>query len=204
MIHFLIQFILWLLVGSLFCNGWYTITRGYYAQLPDYKKVKAGEIFGFWERFWEKQIRVREIWITGDSAEKKYAELVYMKKDLADKFELNGILFYAIEEIDINDIITVERLLNCKLKGGNAGGYLLYWEKPIFRFPMWIQKPVSRCPTCMASVYGSLLWLIFIQQEGLFEWFYYKKIGAILFWFLFIVSLSFINSYVGKKSKQLH
>ena len=37
--------------------------------------------------------------------------------------------------------------------------------------PEWINKPLWRCPPCMASVHGTILWLTFLSGEyGLLSW----------------------------------
>ncbi len=47
MIHFLIFFLLFVIVGSLIINGWHEVTR-------------KGQIFGFWEGFWERHTQVSD------------------------------------------------------------------------------------------------------------------------------------------------
>lgn len=56
------------------------------------------------------------------------------------------------------------------------------WDK---RLPEMLQKPLYSCPPCMASIYGSALWIL----AG----------GDLTFWLPYVLALSGLNRIVSGK-----
>lgn len=199
-----------LIVASLFCNGWYQITRGYYYVLPDGSTKPEGEIFGFWERFWEKQTGISKHEFSPEAHESKLFELRYLDKKLGDKFVFQYVQWALIKEVAFSEEeqIKVEKLLSCKMMpqyhpAPNCISYRLYYETPKYRFPSWIRKPISGCVICMASVYGTIIYYSFgfLTKFSIFIIFEYEKAAIVCFWFIFMTCLSYLNFWFSKVKK---
>ena len=49
---------------------------------------------------------------------------------------------------------------------------ILWWVRYYgLALPMWIQKPLFRCPVCMASIHGIIPYTLLIFEMGLPEWY---------------------------------
>lgn len=207
MITFYAIFLILCLSASLFCVGWYNITRGWVEYLPDGTKKNVGQVFGFWQRFWEEQLDTQRIYYNNEATERKYFELNYLDPKLAYKLyvdkEYNIYCISKKEGVEILDteLLKIENLLGCKIqKNLDHNFYHLYIENPIFRFPEIIRKPISACIRCYASVYGTLIWALFcLLNYNVFYSFSNKNIAILTFWFIFIVILSALNPYFNKK-----
>lgn len=55
------------------------------------------------------------------------------------------------------------------------------------KLPVWALKPTIGCPVCMASVHGTLIFIVFLL--GLVPWWY---------WFFFLLSLCGFNAIIRK------
>lgn len=202
MTDFLVTFLLLLFTASFFCSGWYVVTRGYYVKTPDEKIKTEGMIFGFWERFFEAKVSVKKVFYLGDEALKKFNHLLYLKPStvsiLGLKITENGFVLYN----SINDqyILEIEKLLDCKVKVFYEQKYIMFYkEEDVYRFPELVRMPVSQCPICYASFYGSAIYLSFLSiQKHCFDWTFNKNIAYFVFYIIFIVSLAFFNKILSK------
>lgn len=86
------------------------------------------------------------------------------------------------------------------------GFWQKYWESytqeeegsmPKYRFPEWVQKPLSSCVLCYASIYGSIIFWSTYLYEPLF--FPEKTFQLILVWITFTFSLVFMNNFLHNK-----
>lgn len=214
MIQFFWVFVVLIFIGSLFCIGWNGITRGWVEYLPDGTKFNAGQILGGWERFWEYNKGIKRFYYDYDGLKKKLFELKYLDNKIGEKLYMGlyGISINPNIFMDDTEVVKMEHLLGCKVdcqgvfkdkQGFGFGCMNLYIERPIYRFPEWIRKPISACVRCYASVYGSFIWwsFVFIQKDA-FNWCNNKIVAILTFWFIFMVILSGVNVFFNKKMKE--
>lgn len=56
-------------------------------------------------------------------------------------------------------------------------------------WPDWVKKPLYDCPTCMASVHGSIVYWVVM------EW----TLGNLYIWPFYLFALCCLNTYVNNK-----
>ena len=117
--------------------------------------------------------------------------------------ELEFILFVVISAFVINGWHEVTR------NGKIFGWWERYWEQytqkedlteaPVFHFPHWLRAPISQCIMCMASLYGTIIFLtttlIFDQLKS------FSVIETIFIWIAYELCLTCANYIVHKKMK---
>lgn len=210
MIQFFICYLILIFITSLFINGWFLITRGTLIPLPNGGYRKSGEVLGFWERFWERQIENEKIYYNQKAFSAKLVELEYLDKKLSEKFNFNNLykrdylFFIDKENPSAEEVTKCERLCSFKFlivyHQGHGYEYHPYSEYKAYKFPEWIRKPISGCVICMASVYGSIIyWCWVYLQKDAFLWVSNKTVGYLNFWLIFTISLACCNSFVSKK-----
>lgn len=191
-LQFFELFVLLVIVSACFCNGWQIITR-------------AGFVFGFWEIFWEKKIGDQKIYKSYEEVKAMFEQLKYLKEDLARKFSGAFVGFFDLwpeKSLSAEEQLTIEKLIDCRLERISGGTFRPYLLAPKYRFPLWLQYPLSRCVTCYASVYGTGIWWVFIfLQKNAFEWAQNKIVAYFVFWAIFTIVLSFLNAVLSKKMK---
>lgn len=190
-----------LLFLSGFINiGWYLITRGEKVQQPDGSFKVRGKLFRAWSLFWERTTHIKMVFFKGDYLSDKWYLLQNTRPKVSAKLDItNERLNLQIKEpLSYTEKLTISEILNCGVL--EKDGYLsLYQEEQVYYFPEWIRYPLSQCPPCMASVYGTLLyWPMIILQQDLFIWSQYPSLAAFYFWILFCTALSALNKMIYK------
>ena len=203
---FIFSFSMLSLLGSIAILSWYHITRHWQSKLPNGKIVIEGFLFKHWSLFWEKIVRWDSVYFTDkEQLKTKWLELNRLDKKTASKFvfkESDGWIGLRENELTTEqDIFNIESVLGNRVHLFETGSLFLYNEVPIYRFPEWIRNPISHCPTCMASVYGSIIWwgFVFLQKNS-FYWSYSPKLCYFAFWILFCLVLSKLNTTFNDKN----
>jgi hypothetical protein len=205
MTTFILKFIGLLFVSSLFIVAFYQLTRHYIITMPDNKERIDGEILKWWSRFFEKTKRYKRVYYSGDALAYKFSEFARLLPKIADKFELDNfrrsLVLKKEQSMSADDRLRAETLLQCSFEY-NTIAYFLYIEEPVFLFPTIIRKPFSECVRCMASPFGSAFWLLYCHLDNtMFLWTDNKKLAFFSFWLIFIVLLTWINSFFYSKHK---
>lgn len=200
---FISAYFLLMIVGSLSITGWYAITRGRIEYNAFGTPYRTGKIFKGWHFFWTQhklepqslegkrlvdlyvKMKDNNVNISGfDCALKQY--LVFENLSLVDRCYLQA--KYDIMLIPFNDL--------------NSSEYEVVVYEKIFRFPELVRDPISECPTCLASVYGTIIWWS-VQLLSGFEMFSWAGdfifIALILFWGMFCIGCAFLNTFFIKK-----
>lgn len=212
-LQFLQIFAFWILISSWFIVGWYTITRGHYELQPDGSQKKVGNVFMGWSFFWEKINRYDRAYYDYAQSKEKFNYLKAVRPDVADKFvwdfgwhlHVPQELFTAVDQKIIEDTVNSRGVIEPKIINSEAGSriiqeYRLYLEVPVYYFPWWVRYPLSECPICMSSVYGSLLWWLFVWfQVDAFSWTSSEKEAYFVFWIIFCITLSATNKFFNSK-----
>jgi hypothetical protein len=202
MLEFLITYLLLIISGSFFTLGWYVITRGYYFLNPDGTKEVAGEIFGFWERFFEDVKGYKKINYSGDQLIEKAAYLFQAKPSFRVKIMLvpENTSFTINTPLTAEERKVIEDITGTKTRDN---GYLyLYNDYPEYRFPDWFRKPISGCYKCFASIYGSIIYFIINSMSGhIFDWASSPTATMWLMWPAYCISIAFLNTAIGSKYK---
>lgn len=191
MVTFYINYLMLLFLSSIFIIGWHDITRGYQIIQPDNSRKFVGEIFGYWEIFFESIVSYKSIRYVGDAFENKKNELKHALPKLHDKI-------FSTCDVKTKSYLTdreyedFKNVTNCEI---DDDGFW-YIKDPIHRFPSWIRKPLSACPTCMANPYGTAIYFTinYLQNFSLFNTFSHKILSIFVFWIFFIVILSRLNT----------
>jgi len=202
LLEFIITFIGLCLISSFAIYGFYTVSRGEWQLTPDGKYKKTGMIFKYWSLFWEQYRRSRTIIYSGDSLEKKYILLCKTYPGISENLRLTtGGLRNVNKLITGAQVKLIEDLLLCKSQW-DEDVLILTTEVPVYDWPEWLQKPISSCPPCMTSVYGTPIWLLFLKlQKDAFSWTNYPITGEISFGLIFLLTLVCIVSFLHKQLK---
>lgn len=204
MLHFLLTFIILLLVSSFFICAIHYLTRHTIEVQPDNKIKVRGYIGKQWSMFWEKQTGTKIIYYSGDSLKHKHNFLEKTFPSIAHKFHLSiedkSFVLNKTETLSKQEKDNFEKLIGCQYEI-NADAYFLFIEEPVYLFPEWVRNPLCSCVICMSSIYGSIIWITINNlSHNLFSWTNHKTLGFFLFWFVFIVLLSQINGIVYRKT----
>jgi len=204
MINFIVFYFTMLVIGSIFCNGWYIITRHSIEDLENGTTKIKGMILKGWSYFWEQldlQNPYIPIFLTGIYLEGKMPILMSNGNKLTMVDENTCLLSETKLDTKYIDSQLQRYLLKCfeKQAEDNKGWYyFLYREEPNYRFSELIRKPLSQCITCFASVYGSIIWFFF-------SWVFFDEINSLMLVFggsvIFCISLSFVNTFVMERLK---
>lgn len=206
MLIFLLKFSMLLILSGIFINSWYYLSRHYIVINPDNSETVSGDVLRFWSQFWEKVKRVNRLYYSGASLNFKFSELERLFPKIHERFYLSHkagvmVLRASAQELSSDEILRVETVLQCKIGHNIIPGdtYSFYLEDTVYLFPTIIRKPFSACPRCMASVFGSAIWLtINYLDNSLFLWTSHPLKGFFVFWLFFILCLSYINSKLSK------
>jgi hypothetical protein len=186
--------------------GWYIVTRGYWYILPNGQFKKEGKIFKVWSLFWEQYREEKKIYYQHGELEKKYNLLKKIKPAISSKLfvHLNGVCLKMPQKFSENKITDTELsdmsdVLACEIEVSDGEIYL-YVNEPVYLFPSWIRYPLSECPPCMASVYGTAIyWFVVTQEKSLFLWASKENLAKWVFWVMFCLILSCLNKFIDKK-----
>lgn len=190
MITFLISFLLLLLSGSIFILGFYTITRGRIAILPNGEEEPEKEIFGSWQLFWEYIERYKKVFYEGDQLALKLKILEQVKPAYTGEVSFSTTdrksLFFSnpLTDYQIRDI---EWTLQCKVFK-NSEVVFLYDEYPVYRFSEWVRK-ITNCHVCLSGLLGTLYYFSVLYFYPFIEHKYF-------FWIVYCISLSFVNKAI--------
>jgi hypothetical protein len=204
--HFLVVYSFMIVLGVAFCIGWFICTRGEWFIMPDGKYRSYGMVFKQWSLFWEQYRKEKRVYFNGDELMRKLDLLKKVRPDLSEKFRATGSLgleyktphlLTKIQEEQIEDVLA------CKLEKTGGGAYKLFVIYPVYDFPEWIRKPLSECPTCMASAYGSVFyWFVILNgPTGFFAWARKENLAKFGFWVIFCLILACGNKFVAQKMK---
>lgn len=196
MLTFISTYLLLIFVGSFFCCGWYVITRSAEYIMPDGKKEYEEMIFGFWQRFFEKSLGYKKVHYRGEQLNEKLQTLYQYIPSFEKRLKMNPegySLLLVGEDLTRDEKKKIEDLLNVIV--GYNGNIFIYNNFVIYRFPSWVRKPLSSCPPCMASIYGSVVYFVFSDVLNMFDSF---KIQVIL-WLPFCVAVALVNKIITEK-----
>ncbi len=199
MTQFFISYVLMLISGSLFMTGWFAITRGRIEYTVDGEAFKTGKLFNGWHFFWTggteisvelKGEQLKSIWF------KIYKELPSLSlNETATALYFNVGDFVIVKE----KIFHLEMMSGCKVFQ-HSSFIVLSKKVKKYNFPELLRDPISECPTCMASVYGSIYyWSVVLLNNKIFEWATYPVAAALVFWVFFCIGCAFINTILAKK-----
>lgn len=193
-------------IASLMICGWHIITRGEYIVTPDDKWKRDGMIFRSWELFWERCVGKKIVYYEGEQLEKKFSLLGKVRPDISIKMRVDETMSCLRvkwgEEVSERDIDSMKDQLMCEIVDSEDRTVHLFQIEPIYRFPEWVRKPISACPTCMASIYGTLFyWFVVSQARDIFSWSTQENFAKFGFWGIFCVILSCSNKYIAQKMK---
>lgn len=114
------------------------------------------------------------------------------------------ILFVFVSSVIVNGWYLITR------KGRIFGVWEEFWEQytqaedtdpPVFKFSHWIRYPISACPMCMSSIYGTIIFLITIFVFKNSELLSYSTIQILLIWVAYELCLTCSNDFVHEKLK---
>lgn len=177
-VYFLISYSLLIVLSSFFCSWWYQLTRHSLEMQPNGKIKVIGYLPKWWSYFWEYQTGIKKIYYENEGEKQ-------MIKMLPEKWNL----------IPLTEL---EAEMNCKIEKTETHIYF-YIEEPKYRFPEWIRNPISACPTCMGSIYGTAIYLMFcLSVKDVFLWSNHIYTTFFSFWIIFIITLSFGNTFLTK------
>lgn len=190
MITFLISFLLLLFSGSIFILGFYTITRGRIAILPNGEEEPEKEIFGSWQLFWEYIERYKKVFYEGDQLALKLKILEQVKPAYMGEVSFSTpdrkSLFFSNQLTDYQ-IRDIEWVLQCKVFK-NDEVIFLYDEYPVYRFSEWVRK-ITNCHVCLSGWVGTLYYFSVLNFYPFIEHKYF-------FWVVYCISLSFVNKVI--------
>lgn len=154
--------------------------------------------------FWEQQKGTAIVYYADEALKNKYKELEKLFPAIAHKFHLGftdkSFVLNQNETFSKQDKDNFEKLIGCQYEV-NADAYFLFIEEPVYLFHEWIRKPVSSCPTCMASVLGTIIYFTSLHlNHKLFLWSIHPIQSIFLFYVVFIVILSLLNSIFYRKT----
>lgn len=206
LLFFILSFILLTIVSSFFIISFYELTRHYVVIQPDGEEKKEGYILKWWSVWFEKVKRVNLLYYKGDSLKYKLSELNRAFPEIGNKilpqiFPDETSLTIKGEITDKEQSMILAALL-CKIKINIHEGksfLFLYIEEPVYYVPDLLRKPLSSCVVCMASVFGSIIWVSVNHLYDVFEWTNHKYFGFYFFWVIFIAVLSKLNKYLYSK-----
>jgi len=214
MLQFILVYASLLILAAFICNGWYSITRGWWDVQPDGKKVWKGKIFNKFH-YWLQRHMIELIPYSNEEWLKVFFQLKAFFKEtdilsigenwvlVKNMNEKNTTLFFAYAaskgikvKIDIMEGENKERNM------------MIAAYKPVNKYllPDLIRYPLGECLSCMSSVYGSLIWFIWVAiifnvekvhssaASGIFV--SLSVISHIALWVFFCLILSHLNEII--------
>lgn len=199
LLSFLTIFILMTLLGGPLIMGWFIITRSSVYVNPDSTLRVTGMIFKRWSLFWEGA-HDRVMWFSREETRLKFILLQKTRPDIAAKLTYNKLgHIWQDQWLSDNELIGMEDVLACHVDVRPDGLYL-FVDDSQYTFPDWVRKPLSQCPPCMSSVYGSALyWFIILQVNGLFSWAAKENLAKFGFWIIFCLILACYSKFIQQK-----
>lgn len=202
LLQFLEFFMLYLILGSLIIVGFYIITRGEKVTQPDGTVFRKGKIFKQWSLFWEQTNGSVRRFYTEDSLRQKLRWLKDSNTLLGAKLQLSPKAYSFIPKADVSgeDLAYIADVLNCSVMTDHESHIYLYSDEPVYYWPDWLRYPLSQCPPCMASIYGTILyWVAILLSDNVMAWTAHAMLATLFFWIVFCLALAALNKYVYNK-----
>lgn len=205
LLNFLICFLLLLIIGPLIIVGWYAITRGRMEYRADGTPFETGKIFKAWHFHWTKVLARTRTRIGGQTF---IAAICKLQReyglDVTNDIQAGTITFLRgdLQEWFDRHILWIQDAIKVSFEQSAPLTYTLYKKEIKYRFPEWMRDPLSECPTCMASVYGSLIWwgVQYFSHYKMFFWTWPKHVeAAVIFWPCYCIGCAYINTILAKK-----
>jgi hypothetical protein len=207
MLQFFVIYSLMIVIGSLFCIGWFIITRHEWVTEPNGERRLYGKIFKGWSAFWlkEKKEPVR-VYFSGEQLKKKCDEIERVIPKFRGRITAEPLLisFAGVQdgELPKEDVYTIELATRIKMdKFNHPVEYSVYEERPQYVFPEWVRMPLAGCPPCFSSAYGSFIyWGVIYSRPHVLSWAFSPFWSAMFFWVVYCVSISCLNVVFYKKT----
>ncbi len=203
--QFLLTFLILTVISSAAIVGWFQVTRGEWTITPDGKWKKTGMIFKYWSLFFEQYRKTKTVYYFGDGLQEKFEFLKKVHPKIVTgrlQYDQSRIWAHSGNVITPAELELIRDALQCTVAVGLKGELILSKQEPIYDFPEWIQKPLSSCPACMASPYGTAIWLAFLKlQRDAFVWTDFPLLSKICFYIIFLLTLACANSFIAQKLK---
>jgi hypothetical protein len=206
--NFLISYVLLLAIGPVIIIGWYAITRGRIEYQTDGTAYQTGKLFKGWHFFWTAH-KTKDVRLGGQSL---ILALLKLQRELPIKdwhFEVHRGNQFKVFGTDVSELqkngLQIQHLCNARLVILEGEKFGLVGTQKIYKFPEWLRDPLSECPTCMASVYGSLIYWIVVYYAGKERMFAWVEGGLdwpwphVDFWIFYCIGCAFINTVMAKK-----
>lgn len=172
--------------------------------MPDGSIVYHGDIFKAWSMFWERTNGIKSWQYKGEQLKEKYKVLISANPKFKQRLTVSPEEFSLVvisEKISPEDREFIEDILQVRTRSNDIAIFL-YLDYPKYVFPSWVRKPFSNCPVCMASVFGSPAYWLFVHfQRDAFLWSSHPYQLQWVTWPIFCISLSFINLLWAKKAE---
>lgn len=214
MLQFILFYLVLILLSGLIVNGFFAITRGRWELNPDGTKYWTGKILKGYHK-WLQRHTVEHIPYGNDEWLKIYFQLksYFQEKDILTVFE-NGMVVKKMDELRTTTFFAFALSKGIKVNLKTAPGenreqniiIAAYKTVNKYTLPELLRDPLGECITCMASVFGTLLWVFWLFLANHINSFYptpvltvFLGIGfgfKILLWILFCVILAYINELI--------
>ena len=190
MIIHLMTFVIFLLLTSMTIVSFHLLSRYYIEVQPNGKELVKGHIFKWWSYYIERIKGYKTIFYINEELIKKEYDLQRLLPKVSAK---------SIDTLTDDDLQQIENVLLCKVN--NRGTCLnFYIEEPIYYLPEWIRKPLSSCPTCMSSFWGTIIYVSFNYcTNWVFMWGNHPCKLFFLLYVIYVVILCLLNSVLYKK-----
>lgn len=203
---FIFVFVLLLLVGPVIICGWYAITRGRTEYRADGTPYYTGKLFKGWSRFWNSsKSRMPETLVKGGLIQATIKIQKEFKVGIFPDFDSGQVWCEPLIGIYLKERrYYIEELTGSKINFTREDGttFMLSRSEKKYRFPEWVRDPLSECPTCMASVYGSIIyWSVqFLSHFRLTLWAWpWHGYALIIFWIFYCTGCAYLNTILVKK-----
>lgn len=212
MLSFLLFYAMLLILSSFIINGFYSITRGRWEKNPDGSEYWTGKIFKGYHKF----LQTHTVQLVSYENE-EFLKNFFIIKGFFDEKE-----FLMIDK----NFFVVKRLTDVRMplffsyalsKGMRIGVketdseprnhlFAIYKEVKVYKYPEWIRDPLGECINCMASVWGTVLWVFwFYLSQAINETYPTDEVTAFLelslvakifLWVTFCIVLAHLNEYI--------
>ncbi len=202
--QFVVTYLGLIIAASLFIVGWYSITRHTLRMHPDGTIWSHGYLFSWWSEYWEQVVGQKKVYYQGDALEEKYLMILRERPSLGfhiGRFpEKKSLSISEGYQPSPTDIEYLENTIAAGVEIKDRGIVFLYELEPVYKFPEWVREPVSSCPVCMASVYGSLVWFTFTMLfPTILGASSHPEIARWGLWPLYCITVSAVNKWLVKK-----
>ena len=198
--------------SSSFGLGWHYITSGRTDNLIDGTTQDVGKIFYPIRKFFEKKTQEKRFYkLEGDTETIKRAKFYGIDLKYQDDFQSKHMWKINMEQFEgkkntKEDFLSIEDKLRQVFKGRNIEfvfavvgeiEFRVYEYYFKYQWPELLRDPLFACPTCMASIFGSIVyWHCYyfgvIEFEGIYE--------PIFWWVITLISTACWNTkLVAKK-----